>query len=164
MDQGDLVDRRGDVAVGMPTARFAGRWRRVTAARPRFGLSNAAQHLDLERKLDDLVAKLPVLGLQSVEQSAILMRVSTAGIHARTAFADRRELENGSGFSTVGYSSASYSAHWRFSANLLVAIEQPCPRPNSPVPIRTGDHSRAIFSSRMARSKMAAIAGLTWHV
>jgi hypothetical protein len=39
----------------------------VTAARPRFGLSNATQHLDLERKLDDLVAKLPVLGLDSLE-------------------------------------------------------------------------------------------------
>jgi hypothetical protein len=58
--------------------------------------------LDLERKLDGLVAKLPVLGLQPVEQSAILMPVSTAKILARTASADRRELENGSGFSVVG--------------------------------------------------------------
>jgi hypothetical protein len=74
----------------------------VTAARPRFGLADAAQHLDLERKLDGLVAKLSVLGLQSVEQSAIPMPVSTAGILARAAPADRRELKNRSGFSTAG--------------------------------------------------------------
>jgi hypothetical protein len=58
--------------------------------------------LDLERELNGLVAKLPVLGFQSFEQSLIFTPISTAGTLARAASADRRELDNGSGFSAVG--------------------------------------------------------------
>jgi hypothetical protein len=89
-----------------PSLRESGRellsFRRATAGGPQFGFADATQHLNLQRKLDGLVAKLPVLGFQSLEQSSIFMPISTTGTLARAASADRRELENGSGFSAVG--------------------------------------------------------------
>jgi hypothetical protein len=66
------------------------------------GCFGAAQHLNLQHELNGLIAKLPVLGFQPLKQYLIFTPISTAGILARTASAERRELENGSGFSAVG--------------------------------------------------------------
>jgi hypothetical protein len=60
-----------------------------------------AQDLDLERKLDRLVAKLPVLGFQSLDQIPIDTPFSTPGIRSRAGPAGPRKLENGSGFLAI---------------------------------------------------------------
>jgi hypothetical protein len=60
-----------------------------------------AQDLNLERKLDGLVAKFPVLGFQSLEQIPIVTPFSAPGIRSRPGPAGPRKLENGSGFLVV---------------------------------------------------------------
>jgi hypothetical protein len=55
-----------------------------------------AQNLNLERKLEGLVAKFLVLGFQSLKQIPIV--TSTPRIRSRTGPAGPRKLENGRGF------------------------------------------------------------------
>jgi len=60
-----------------------------------------AQNLNLKRELYGLVAKFPVLGFQSLEQTPVLTRFSTARISSGAGPAGPRKLENGSGFLAV---------------------------------------------------------------
>jgi hypothetical protein len=71
---------------------------RAMASGPFLGPATVAQDLNLERKLDGLVAKFPVLGFQSLEQIPIVTPFSTPGIRLRTGPAGPRKLENGRGF------------------------------------------------------------------
>ena len=67
-------------------------------AGPFLGPPTMAQDLNLERKLDGLVAKFPVLGFQSIEQIPIVTPFSAPGIRSRPGPAGPRKLENGRGF------------------------------------------------------------------
>jgi hypothetical protein len=51
-----------------------------------------AQDLDLKRELYGLVAKLPVLGFQSLKQIPIVRAFSTRAIHSRARPAPLRKV------------------------------------------------------------------------
>ena len=74
---------------------------RAMASGPFLGPATMTQDLNLERKLDGLVAKFPVLGFQSLEQIPIVTPFSAPGIRSRPGPAGPRKLENGSGFLVV---------------------------------------------------------------
>jgi len=59
------------------------------------------QGLDLQRELDRLLAKLSVLGFQSLDQSPIVTPPSSLGIGSPAAPAGPRHFESGSGFLSV---------------------------------------------------------------
>jgi hypothetical protein len=71
------------------------------AGGPVLGSAAMAQGLDLKRELYGLIAKFPVLGFQSLEQSPVLAPFSTTRIRSWASPAGPRKLENRSGFPAV---------------------------------------------------------------
>ena len=125
---------------------------RAMASGPFLGPATVAQDLNLERKLDGLVAKFPVLGFQSLEQIPIVTPFSTPGIRLRTGPAGPASWRTEEDFlpldrvaRAIPLIEDSPQISWLRTA--LSPTEQPCS------PMRTRRNVRAIPPSTTLRGR-----------